>query len=167
MFVSASDSTGAQTGVNVPRLITSSATAGLTATNSQVTNYAASGNAGGLFSFFGTGGLSVTGAGNAAPAWDTNFGLGATSLGLLDQAMNLFYFIRTVGTGSSTGAATGGAYANSLNQASVTLASNGDFSYSLAPAGVATVPLPAAAWLLGAGLLGIGGFVRRRRTEQQ
>ena len=50
------------------------------------------------------------------------------------------------------------------NTYSTNRANYGDGPYSLAPANVAAVPLPAAAWLMGAGLLGIGGMVRRRRA---
>lgn len=40
-----------------------------------------------------------------------------------------------------------------------TLASNGDLTYS-----VSNVPLPAAVWLFGSGLLGLVGVARRRKT---
>lgn len=160
-MVSASDQVGVTTGVDVPRLIASSANASETATNSQVTNYTSSGLAGGLGTFFNPGGLSKTGTGDAASAWDNNFGLGADGLASLDQAVNLFYFTRTTGTGSSTGAATGGAYGNSANLATLLFTSAGELTYALAPA-VAAVPLPTAALLLGGGLLAMGGRVRRR-----
>ncbi|BAN36631.1 hypothetical protein SCD_n02832 [Sulfuricella denitrificans skB26] len=42
-----------------------------------------------------------------------------------------------------------------------TLASNGDLSYSV-PAPVAAVPVPAALWLLGSGLIGMVGVARRK-----
>jgi hypothetical protein len=45
----------------------------------------------------------------------------------------------------------------------VTLAANGDFTYALAP--VSAVPVPAAAWLFGSGLLSFGAFVRRRTAK--
>jgi len=45
----------------------------------------------------------------------------------------------------------------------VTLASNGDLTY-VAPS---AVPVPAAAWLLGSGLLAMGGAIRRRKAAAQ
>jgi hypothetical protein len=162
-FVSAVDDVGNATASNLRRLITSSANATQTATNGQIDNYVSSGLAGGLGTFFNPGGLSRTGVGDAASAWDSNFGLGANGLAVLDQTVNLFYFGRTQGTGGTTTLANGGAYRNSQNIATITFESDGDLIYALAPADVNPIPLPAAAWMLGAGLLGIGGFVRRRR----
>ncbi len=43
-----------------------------------------------------------------------------------------------------------------------TLASNGDLTYSSAPA---AVPVPAAVWLLGSGLFGLVGVARRRKLQ--
>jgi hypothetical protein len=93
--------------------------------------------------------------------------LGADGLALLDQAASLFYFSRSTGTGSTTTAANATQFGNATGFATVTLASNGDFSYSLAGPEVAAVPVPAAAWLLGSGLLAMGGAIRRRKAAAQ
>lgn len=55
-------------------------------------------------------------------------------------------------------------YANSGNFATLSLGSNGALTYNLAP--VSAVPLPAAAWLMGAGLVAMGGAVRRRKAAK-
>lgn len=165
-FVSSIDSQGTGTTTNVKRMITSSANAGEVATNGNLDGYIASGNAGALTTFFGTGTLSKTGTGDAAPAWDTNFNLGADGLATLDQGVGLFYFSRSFGTGSTTVQSNKTQFGNSLNLASVTLESDGDFSYILAPA-VAAVPVPAAVWMMGSGLLALGGAARRRKAAAQ
>lgn len=165
-FVSAVDDVGSSAASNLKRLITSSANASQTSSNGQVDNYINSGNAGGLGTFFNPGGFTKTGD-SAAPAWDLNFGLGADGLATLDQTVNLFYFGRAQGTGGTANPANGGAYKNSLNTATIKFESDGDLIYSLDPAAGNPIPLPAAAWMLGAGLLGIGGFIRRRRRDEE
>jgi len=54
-------------------------------------------------------------------------------------------------------------FANSLNFATMTLGSDGALTYNLDPA-LAAVPVPAAAWLMGAGLVAFGGAMRRRKA---
>lgn len=160
-FVNAVDSvSSAATGVS--RLITSSINTAQTASNGQVTNFVGAANAGGLDAFFNPGTLSVTGT-TTNPEWANNFGLGG--LAAVGESASLFYFTRTVATGSTSVSANGGPYGNGTNFASVLLASNGDFSYTLAP--VSAVPLPAAAWLMGAGLVALGGAARRRKAAAQ
>lgn len=151
----------------VVRSILSSANLSETSTNGNVTNFVSSSNWGSAGPFFGTGTLSKSDATGANPyqtSLDSNFLMGADGLATIGQGVGLFYFARISGT---TGApAQGGAFANSLNTAVVSLAANGDFSYTLAPA-VSPVPLPAAAWLMGAGLVGLAGVVRRRKVVAQ
>jgi hypothetical protein len=163
-FATAVDNTGTATATNVKRLITSSANAGQTATNGQIDNYIGGGGAGGLAGFAGTFTLSTTGA-TAPGSFDSTFGLGGGGLASLDSDAGLFYFARTVGTGGTTTLSSKTQFGNSGGFASLRLASNGDFSYSLAPA--AAVPLPAAVWLMGAGLMGVAGAVRRRKAAAQ
>jgi hypothetical protein len=165
-FLSAVDNNGTATASNVKRFITSSANASETATNGNLDGYIASGNAGGLAAVYASGtngALSSTGS-TVPSAWQTNFGLGVDGLALLDQAASLFYFSRSTGTGSTTTAANTTQYGNVNGFATVTLASNGDLTY-VAP--VAAVPVPAAAWLLGSGLLAMGGAIRRRKAAAQ
>ncbi|MEI7464875.1 MAG: VPLPA-CTERM sorting domain-containing protein [Burkholderiales bacterium] len=88
---------------------------------------------------------------------------GFNGLNSLNTAANLYYYVTTAGTGASTTAANGSTFANSLYTATLTLASSGVLTYDLQPA-VSAVPLPAAAWLMGAGLVGLGGMVRRRKA---
>lgn len=163
-FVSAVDNVGTATAssTNFKRLITSSANLGETALNSNVDSFVSTANAGGLSAFFGTGTLSKTGAG-AAGAWDNNFNFGTDSLASIGGDAGLFYFSRLAGTSGAS--ATGGAFENSMNKAVVTLAANGDFSYTLAAAEAPSeVPVPAAVWLLGSGLMALGGAARRRKA---
>ena len=151
----------------VARMITSSANLLETATNGNVTNFSSSGNYGTAQGFFNPATLSrfdSTGATPYQASLDSNFLLGADGLATIGQDVGLFYFARISGTTGA--AANGGAFGNSLNKAVVSLAANGDFSYTLAPA-VAEVPLPAAAWMMGAGLMAIGGMIRRRKAAAQ
>lgn len=152
----------------VVRSILSSANLSETSTNGNVTNFVSASNWGSAAGFFGTGTLSKSDATGANPyqtSLDSNFLMGADGLATIGQDAGLFYFARISGT---TGAAAqGGAFGNSLNKAVVSLAANGDFSYTLAPAAVSPVPVPAAAWLMGAGLVALGGVVRRRKVAAQ
>jgi hypothetical protein len=152
-----SSSTGSQR-----RAIISSAVANDTFLNSALDSFVSGSNWGGLSSFANPFTLSKTGT-NIFGQADT----GANSFadpGLVGQAQTLFYQVRTAFTGSGFNLSAQTIYGNSTGAASLTLAANGDLTYSLAPANVAAVPLPAAAWLMGAGLLGMGGMVRRRRA---
>lgn len=163
-FVNATD-TISQAANGVSRFITSSVNPSETASNSEVSNFVATSGAGGIGAgFFNPGGLSKTGT-NAPTIWASNFGLGADGLAAVGQSANLFYFTRTVVTGSLATPANGGIYGNSANFSSLTLATNGNLTYSLE--GVSPVPLPAAAWLMGAGLMGLAGVMRRRKAAAQ
>ena len=152
------------TGANgVARMLLASSTP-LTVSNGQVRTAVA--NAAGTSGLAGQNnpmGLSATG-GTVLPTFPGNNILEPATMSLLDQASNLYYFAATTQTGSSSTLATETEFGNSAGFATVTLASNGDFSYTLAPAAIAAVPLPAAGWLFGSGLMGIGGMIRRRKA---
>ena len=107
---------------------------------------------------------SITGS-PIPPAWTGNLILNGATLGTLDNASSLFYFSRTQGTGLSSTTANTTQFGNSGGFAQVLLASSGDFSYTLAP--VSAVPVPAAAWLMGSGLMAIGGAIRRRKAASK
>ncbi len=150
------------------RLITSSTNLSETATNGNVGNFVGPSNYGSSQGFFNSATLSrfdSTGANPYQASLDTNFLLGGDGLATIGQNAGLFYFARN--SSSSTSQSTGGAFSNSAFAAVVSLAANGDFSYTLAPANVAAVPLPAAAWLMGAGLMAMGGMIRRRKATAQ
>lgn len=163
-MVSAADSTGSglSTATDRHRMITSSADPAQLGSNGMVLNYVGSGQAGGLPGFAGPMGLSVSSPDGAPDIFFNNFLFGEAGLASLDQSVGLYYYARNSGTSASP--ADTYRYGNSAGFATVTLAANGDFTYSLAAADVAAVPVPAAAWLLGSGLMGLGGFVRRRKA---
>ncbi len=72
----------------------------------------------------------------------------------------LFYQLTKNGT-SGLAKANLTQFANASGVATWTLSSSGDLVYSV-PGAVSAVPLPAAFWLLGSGLLGLAGVSRRK-----
>lgn len=93
-----------------------------------------------------------------------NGGLQGSSSGTgFDAVLDFYYFARTVVSGSGSTLATAQQYANDTGAAHWTLAADGTATYSLAGEPVSAVPVPAAAWLLGSGLIGFVGAARRRK----
>jgi hypothetical protein len=153
----------------VSRFISSSAVSVAGFTNGQVTNYVGGANGGGLATLFGAAGLSMSGTGLGVWA-DTNGGLGANTLSTLGQASNLYYAARSAATGPAGNAATVTQFGNAQNFAQVTLDASGNFSYVLAAEQGGTpgaVPVPAAAWLLGSGIMALAGAARRKKAAAQ
>jgi hypothetical protein len=72
-----------------------------------------------------------------------------------------FYKVTQNGTGAFTNG-TITAYSNSSGIATWAITSGGDVTFTVPGSGAAPVPLPAAIWLLGSGLLGFAGIGRRR-----
>lgn len=149
------------------RAVTSSANPTETATNQQVRNFASGTGAGSAQDFFLVGGLSKWDFGTNQPyndAIETNWGLGGDGNATLGQGVDLYYFAATTDTGSTSATATNVKFGNGTGNAVVKLEANGDFSYVLAGENPSPVPVPAAAWLLGSGLMALGGAARRRKA---
>lgn len=72
-------------------------------------------------------------------------------------------FYQIVGTGTSTLThQTPVQFANASGAATWTLSASGDLVYTVPGSGPPPVPLPAAVWLFGSGLLGLAGIGRRK-----
>jgi hypothetical protein len=155
-FAGSYDSTSASSSGTTRRAIFASANPLETINNGQIDLFVSSANFGGLSSFYATGGLSKTGV-NLLPSADTGFGSGVDVL-TVGQSANLFFAARTTFTGASSTTAP----VNNFGGGMLTLLSSGELSYEVPSA--SAVPLPAAVWMMGAGLVAIGGMVRRRRA---
>jgi hypothetical protein len=156
-------------GVNgVSRLLTTGLTGLTPFTNGQVTNAVGGPNLGNLPGLANPFTLSKSFA-SGAPSWmASNGGLGgANTLTALGQGASLYYVARSAQSGPSGNASSTTEFGNNAGKAVVTLALNGDLSYVLAAESVSAVPVPAAAWLFGSGLMALGGMVRRRRAAAQ
>ncbi|MBU1690479.1 MAG: VPLPA-CTERM sorting domain-containing protein [Gammaproteobacteria bacterium] len=83
------------------------------------------------------------------------------STALVGDSLGFFYLTPSSTSGLSKASVT--QFGSVDGAATWTLASNGNLSYSV-PAPVAAVPVPAALWLLGSGLIGMVGVARRKST---
>jgi hypothetical protein len=115
------------------------------------------------FAYTGVGSEAIEAGG---PNWGS-FLLGTNNGQLVSTGFSssAFWFAQTSNdaAGNDSGDGTGTRFGNSANFATLTLNSAGEVIYNLAAAGPgAEIPLPAAAWLMGAGLLALGGAARRR-----
>lgn len=99
-------------------------------------------------------------------AWGSNWGgnaVGFTS-GALIGASNFFWALAANG-GSTVASAFINQFGNANGFSTWTLASNGTLAFNSPNAVPSEVPLPAAVWLLGSGLLGLVGVARRRQNK--
>jgi len=162
--IAAGDGSVAGAPVDFNRALVASSQGPLLATNTTIRAASNTNNGvSGLASTNPTFGYDATGA-TIAPGFLSNNGFGASTLNLLNGAASLYYYVTTASTGASSTTSAPKTFSNSLNTATLTLASTGVLTYDLQPAAVSAVPVPAAAWLLGSGLLGIGGMIRRRKA---
>jgi hypothetical protein len=116
-------------------------------------------------------GANTGSCGSTSPGdlWNVNNGAFGAALGLtgaFSTAAGIgqsLFFLLTANVGSApTGQAIKTAYLNNLgNPETWSLQSDGTLVWSGSPS-VAAVPVPAAVWLLGSGLMGLIGVARRR-----
>lgn len=162
-LVTAADGTSSSSLQSQRRIITSSANDTVAPTNGQLDTYVNTGNAGNLGALTGAFNLSVSRTSDAPTFFDNVFGLSAdgSALASLGQEAGLHYFVRERFTLGPAVLATATRYGNVNGFATVSLASNGDFTYNVP---TAPIPLPPALWMMGAGLFGVLGAVRRRQA---
>lgn len=91
--------------------------------------------------------------------WNFNSNVWTSTAGV-DQSMNFYFLTPTSTSGLATIRAD--QYANTQGASLWTLASSGTLMYSAAA--VSEVPIPAAVWLFGSGLIGLIGIGRRRNS---
>lgn len=107
-----------------------------------------------------------TAVSTTSPGYAVNYfggslgGLGSTSSAAGVVGGSAVNFYQIIGTGTSTTAQTPVIFGTAANPGAWTLSSSGDLTYSVP--GTAAVPVPAAVWLLGSGLLGLAGIARRK-----
>jgi len=161
--VLAQDGTGTSGANNVQRSLVALSQAPTAAPTNAGVRLAA-GNAVGVSGFSSlVFGYDTTGA-TVLPDLLTNEGYGANTLSFVGGSSSLWYYRATTGTLAQSTLAIGKQFANSQNNATISLTSNGTLTYDLAP--VSAVPVPASAWLMGSGLIALAGVVRRRKAAR-
>lgn len=106
---------------------------------------------------------------NGANGWDVglNGGLNGNSAGTgYTSQLGFYYLARTQVSSANSTAATQEQFGNTSGFATWTLDATGAATYALAGE-VAAVPVPAAVWMLGSGLIGLFGAARRRKATEQ
>lgn len=117
---------------------------------------------------------NVTSDASIGSVWNNNFGgkfAGSfNNAGAIGDSLGFYLFSETVASGSTTIAVKYNPFTSAVNNGTLladgsaakwTLNAAGDLSYSVAAA-PAAVPVPAAVWLLGSGLVGMVGVARRK-----
>jgi hypothetical protein len=100
-------------------------------------------------------------AGSATFGSGLNSGLQGSSSGTgFGQTLSFYYLARSAFQGGTSTSATILQYANSVGGATWSLAADGTATYN-----VSAVPLPATFWLMASGLVAMGGYMRRRRSQ--
>ncbi len=95
--------------------------------------------------------------------WGTNFGGNGTPSNVgTGFGSSLYFYYITGNGGNSLANSLQTAFANATGDGMWSLSSNGTATYAIP--GVSAVPVPAAAWLFGSGLLGLVGIARRKRS---
>ena len=99
--------------------------------------------------------------------WGNNFGGNGTPSNVGTGFGSSLYFYYLTGSGSSSTIGAGSnaiqtAFANATGDGMWSLSANGTATYAIP--GVSAVPVPAAAWLFGSGLLGLVGIARRKQS---
>lgn len=176
--VTAADLSGA---TNIGRQILSTATLGAAASSFSVSNTGVNSGATYWGTFFNNANTQpspdgttcatsmscwTNNTGDLQYAGDTSWGAywaqsltSLNSAGTLGQSLGFYSFSQNGGAGFTQ--STKARYENAYGVASWLLASDGSLNYSVAAAPSA-VPVPAAVWLLGSGLVGLVGVARRR-----
>jgi hypothetical protein len=153
---------------NITVVAQTAAAGGMTAFNGDVTNLNSFGNLGatnstneiGPFTAANPQGDGIWGTANGSITSQSWYGANIPTSGnpVNTTALTLFGI-----TGNGTGTGSGSGFALAYNVGSVKLDGAGNLTFT--GNGASAVPLPAAIWLLGSGLLGLAGVGRRRSVK--